>query len=269
MKKVKITTKGKDAKGYLETFLKIAPLSHALWRSVEALSFSSVNFKSPVLDLGCGFGEFAGIVFDKLEMGIDVNDEDLARAIVGKKYKKVSWADARELPFKSNSYSTVVSVSVLEHIENVEKVLKEVNRVLKKGGMFVFSVPTIKMYDNLLVPKLLNLFGFKKTAKKYFELHCKAFKHVDLKTVNWWRENLKKAKFEIVRQEGTISPTLLKLHEIFLITAFPSQVGKLFFGKRFMMSVGLRSKVLPIFFSRFVYIDKKSDINIFFVVRKK
>lgn len=269
MRKINKGTQTMDAKSYLTNFLKISPLSHALWRSVEALSFSSVDFKSPVLDLGCGFGEFAGVVFDKLEMGIDVNNEDLARAIVGKKYKKVKWADARELPFRANIYSTVVSVSVLEHIENVEKVLKEVNRVLKKGGMFVFSVPTIKMYDNLLVPKLLNLFGFKKGAKKYFELHCRAFKHVDLKTVNWWRKNLKKSNFEIVKQEGTISPTLLKLHEIFLITAFPSQVGKLFFGKRFMMSIGLRSSILPIFFSRFVYMDKKSDINIFFVAKKK
>src|SRR3989344_718487 len=103
---------------YLKAFLKVAPLSHALWRSIEALSFSQVKFKQPVLDVGCGFGEFAGVVFDKVEVGIDVSASDLEKALKGKQYKKVQWADARNLPFKSKSFSTVTSVSVMEHIEN-------------------------------------------------------------------------------------------------------------------------------------------------------
>lgn len=261
--------KKKNTKEYLRDFLKIAPLSHALWRSVEALSFSQVNFRYPVLDIGCGFGEFAGVVFDRIEMGIDINEKDLARALKGKQYKKLKWADARNLPFKDSSYNTAVSVSVMEHIERGEKIVSEVYRVLKSSGIFAFSVPTPKIYNNLIGTRVLNFLGFKGAADKYFELHCRVFKHVNLHTADWWAKHLKKSGFEIILQEGTISPTLLKLHEIFLITAFPSQFGKLFFGKRFMMSVGLRSAILPHIFSRFVYLDKDSDINIFFVARKK
>lgn len=260
--------KKKNTKQYLRDFLKVAPLSHALWRSVEALSFNQINFRYPVLDIGCGFGEFAGVVFDRIEMGIDINQSDLTRALKGKKYKKVRWADARKLPFKDNSYNTTVSVSVLEHIEEGEKVVKEVYRVLKKDGLFIFSVPTPKLYDSLIGTKFLNFFGLKKAADKYFELHCRAFKHINLHPASWWAKHLKKSGFEIIRQEGTISPTLLRLHEAFLITAFPSQFGKLFFGKRFMMSIGLRSAILPHIFSRFVYLDKDCDLNIFFVAKK-
>lgn len=259
----------KEAKTYMREFLKIAPLSHALWRSVEALSFDSVEFKSPVLDLGCGFGEFAGVVFDRIEMGIDINNEDLKMALEGKRYKKLQWADARRLPFRKGSYSTVVSVSVMEHIENAQEVVKEVSRILKKGGLFVFSVPTPEMEKNLLGVKILKELGFKDASKKYWDLHKRAFKHVNLQTKDWWEKNLKKNGFEIVREEGTLSPTLLHLHEFFLTTALPSQFGKLFFGKRMMMSVGLRSKFLPIFFAHFVKTDKESNINMFFVARKK
>lgn len=258
----------KKAKKYLKDFLKISPLSHALWRATEALAYDQVDLKSPVLDLGCGFGEFAGVVFDHIEMGIDINDKELKQALAGKRYNKVQWADARKLPFKDNSYSTVISVSVMEHIPQGEKVIPEAYRVLRKGGMFVFSVPTPKLYDNLLFPKICNLLGLKKLGDKYFELHCRAFKHVNLKTQDRWARELKKVGFEVIRQEGTLSPTLLRLHEFFLISAFPSQFWKLFFGKRLIMSVGLRSNILPIFFSHFVRLDKTSDINIFFVARK-
>ena len=73
---------------------------------------------------------------------------------------------------------------------------------------------------------------------------------------------------EIEKAEGTISPTVLKLHEFFLISAFPSQFFKLFFGKRLVVSIGLRSGILPIFFSRFIRLNKDSKINMFFIARK-
>lgn len=258
----------KKAKKYLRDFLKISPLSHALWRATEALAYNQIKFKHPILDLGCGWGEFAGVVFDRIEMGIDINQKELDMALSGKQYKKVRWSDARKLPFKSNSYSTVISVSVLEHIVKSEEVVKEAYRVLKKGGLFVFSTPTPKLYGALLVPKILNFLGLKKWGDKYFELHSRAFKHVYLKPTTWWVKQLKKSGFEIVVQEGTISATLVKLHEFFLISAFPSQFWKLFFGRRLIMNVGLRSGLLPIFFSRFVYLDKDLDINMFFVAKK-
>src|SRR6185369_9352934 len=110
-------TKKDKGKYYLERFLMIAPLSHALWRAVEAISFDQVELKGPVLDLGCGWGEFAGVAFNQLEMGIDINNDDLKKAKDGKQYKNLMRADARKLPFKKNTYGSVVSVSVMEHIQ--------------------------------------------------------------------------------------------------------------------------------------------------------
>lgn len=261
--------KRKNPKQYLRDFLKISPFSHALWRTIEAESFEQVDMESPVLDLGCGFGEFAGVVFNQIEVGIDVNEEDLKKALDGKRYKKLLYADARNLPFKDNSYKTVVSVSVMEHIESCEKVIKEVHRVLKKDGKFVFSVPTPEMKNNLFVYSLFKNIGLENAAESYWKFHKNVFKHVNLQTHNWWEEKLKKAGFEIVKKEGTLSPVHLKLHELFLITALPSQVGKAFVGKRLIMMTDLRTKILPFLFGNLLKSDKDSKINMFFVARKK
>ena len=58
---------------YFRKFLKVAPLSLAIWRSIEAyqLAKNSINYKRPILDIGCGFGEFAGVFFNKT---VDVNN---------------------------------------------------------------------------------------------------------------------------------------------------------------------------------------------------
>lgn len=254
---------------YLSEFLKIAPLSHALWRSCEALAFEKAKPQKPVLDLGCGFGEFAGVAFNKIEVGIDINKQDLKKAFPGRKYAKLLAVDARKMPFKDNSFKTVISVSVLEHIKGVDQVIEETSRILKKEGLFIFSVPTIHLYENLLITKIAKRLGMEVVSKLYFKAHCHFFKHVSLKSPRWWARQLKKNGFEIVLQQGTVSPQLLRLHEIFLLFALPSQLSKIFFGRRLVISKGLRSKLLPKLFTRFVYPEVKSNVNLFFIAQKK
>jgi SAM-dependent methyltransferase len=255
-------------RNYLKDFLLVAPLSHALWRSVEAISFSSVDLKEPILDLGCGFGEFSGVVFGNLECGIDVNKKDLGIAFKVGRYRKVVHADARNLPFSSGEYAGVISVSVMEHIPNAEKVIPEVKRVLKRGGVFAFSVPTTKLYESLFFPKIFSFLGLNSLAGYYIKLHKRVFQHVTIKTSAWWEKQLKKEEFRIIKKEGTISKQLVGIHEIFLLTAFPSQLWRWVFGKRLVI-FPWRAKILPLFFSKYVYTDKKCDVNMFFVAQKR
>lgn len=58
--------------------------------------------------------------------------------------------DIIDLPFQNNFFDLVVAIEVLEHIENDQKAFKEIARVLKPGGCFLFSVP--------LRPELYNEF---------------------------------------------------------------------------------------------------------------
>ncbi len=46
-----------------------------------------------------------------------------------------------EMTFPNESFDNVVAMEVLEHIEDVEKAVREVHRILKPGGVFVMSTP--------------------------------------------------------------------------------------------------------------------------------
>ncbi len=49
--------------------------------------------------------------------------------------------DILELPFKDDSVDAIVNIAVLEHVPNPELVVKEIHRVLKKGGKVFSLIP--------------------------------------------------------------------------------------------------------------------------------
>jgi SAM-dependent methyltransferase len=52
-----------------------------------------------------------------------------------------SCQDARNLPYPAETFDRVVSVSTLEHIQEIERAAAEIGRVLTPGGVAVVSVP--------------------------------------------------------------------------------------------------------------------------------
>jgi SAM-dependent methyltransferase len=100
-----------------------------------------------VLELGCGTGFFllnlklAGVV----ELG---HVTDLSPGMVEVAQRNASRlgfevegrvADAERIPYDDGTFDLVVGHAVLHHIPNVEQSLREVLRVLKPGGRFVFA----------------------------------------------------------------------------------------------------------------------------------
>jgi SAM-dependent methyltransferase len=55
-------------------------------------------------------------------------------------------ANIEDLPFIDNSVDCVVSIAVLEHLQNPEIVIKEVFRILKPGGMIISVVPFMQPF---------------------------------------------------------------------------------------------------------------------------
>ena len=99
---------------------------HDYIRSVEfeLLTESKPNLNSYVLDAGCGNGSFLRSCFGKRinVIGIDLGTTTTVRG------------DIRFLPFKDDSFTTVICNSVLEHVRNYDLALKEFNRT----GKFLF-----------------------------------------------------------------------------------------------------------------------------------
>ena len=101
-----------------------------------------------VLEIGCG-GAQCGIAMAKKGAkvtGIDISKEQLKFAKELTKKNKVNikfyQRDIRNLkPIKSNSQDIVFSAFALHYVDNLLICFKEVRRVLKKNGIFVFSFP--------------------------------------------------------------------------------------------------------------------------------
>lgn len=139
---------------YLQNVLKRAPhlyawekdyrLRGSLWRGVTSFDFSLIPKGAKVLELGCGDGKtLSSLVRSGFKAtGIDVSPSaiKLARKKVGRKAKLVV-GNVCALPFSRNSFDVVVAVHVLGHLSEKErkKAVKEIERILKRSGVFLFE----------------------------------------------------------------------------------------------------------------------------------
>jgi SAM-dependent methyltransferase len=75
-----------------------------------------------------------------------------------KNYKKLIKADVtKKLPFKKDSIDVIVLSGVIEHLENPLKALREMNRVLKKGGILLMETPNPYFIPVILSDLIMNL----------------------------------------------------------------------------------------------------------------
>lgn len=82
----------------------------------------------PVLEIGCGRGAFQHLA--KHWFGLDL--APLAGAFVQRPFVA---ATAEALPLRSESFSGVWTITVLEHVADPERALQEIARVVKQGGV--------------------------------------------------------------------------------------------------------------------------------------
>jgi 2-polyprenyl-3-methyl-5-hydroxy-6-metoxy-1,4-benzoquinol methylase len=127
--------------------------NNSQWRyeEIERYSGKPLTTKTRVLDMACGCGTF---VFYGLLEGLDVWGIDpepwksqfnrLKSDVYG---YPLDWksrfvnAVGEELPFPNAQFDFVTSYQTLEHVQNVEKCISEMIRVLKPGGILFVKAP--------------------------------------------------------------------------------------------------------------------------------
>jgi 2-polyprenyl-6-hydroxyphenyl methylase/3-demethylubiquinone-9 3-methyltransferase len=112
------------------------------------------------LDVGCGGGilaeEFASIGFRVT--GIDPSERSLATAEQHAQFMGLSiqyqQGTGESIPFPDNTFPVVYCCDVLEHVRDLPKLIGEIYRVTKPGGIFLFDTLNRTFISKLVAIKI-------------------------------------------------------------------------------------------------------------------
>lgn len=103
-----------------------------------------------ILDIGCGPGRIADFVLNKENnlkyYGIDISKE-MVNSVKNRFRNNQYFIDAQvcdaseKIPHESDYFDIIISIRVLKYNVNWKDIIKNINRVLKKGGYFIFTMP--------------------------------------------------------------------------------------------------------------------------------
>ena len=102
-----------------------------------------------LIDLGCGMGDYLGSLKNGGidTWGIDISEVATARARTKvQKPEQIICANAEQLPFDDEKFDYVTAWGVIEHFPDINVIIREVARVLKKQGTAVVMVPNMYYY---------------------------------------------------------------------------------------------------------------------------
>jgi len=160
--------------------------SQAFWRYFELQALKQIEYERPILEIGCGDGQFSSLVFEEIDEAIDVNPRSVekCRQLANRLYRRVQCLDARELQFSECGYGTIYANCVMEHIPDIEGVLAGCYRGLRPGGKLAMTVPLTRMNEHLLFP-----------WRWYAKVRQQQLVHVNLFTKEEWKELLHRTGF--------------------------------------------------------------------------
>src|SRR5690606_16646871 len=130
------------------------------WKTIEWRLFREYEYRPPILDLGCGDGVFAELVFGRrLTSGIDIRYDRVSKAQRAHMYDLTVTGDATAMPYRDETFATVFSGCAMEHVAPMPQMLAEIARVLKPGGLLITTVPSGYFSEYLFVPTVLRRHG--------------------------------------------------------------------------------------------------------------
>lgn len=176
-----------------------------------------------VLDIGIGEGFFSRLCLQKKAKTISL---DFADPMI--QYHKENnpdftlvQADAQYLPFKNESFDTVLALDVIEHLPSPPNFLNEVNRVLRKGGRLILTTPNTGniIEETLKMPfRVLSKFLPIKMREKDVD-HCTHMKEFSVREL---RALLKTSNFKIRKFDTFNENILYKVLDPIFSRIFPA-----------------------------------------------
>lgn len=104
----------------------------------KAIKKNVCRLNGVMLDFGCGSKPYKSL-FNNVEtyIGLDIENE-------GHTHNNEDidvFYDGKRIPFKNEYFDSLFASEVLEHVFDIDESLKEINRVLKKDALALFTLP--------------------------------------------------------------------------------------------------------------------------------
>lgn len=259
------------SRDYLLEHLFVVPAFRALLRSIEARMVGEREWPRPILDLGCGDGYFAQAAFTQpLDAGIDPSVQAIAEAARRGMYRDLQVGDSNAMPFPDGAFATVLSNSVLEHIPNIDATLRETRRVLKPGGLFVFTTPNQHYAEYMFFSDVFNRLGLKRLSAWYGAFFNHIAHHYRTDSAPVWIERLVRFGF-IVREYRTyFSREASHVFDLAHYYSSPTIFYKIIFGRWIIAPRRANFILIEPLFRRY-YNEPPADdgASLFFVCERK
>lgn len=105
-----------------------------LYKNIKAMA---PDLQGRLLDFGCGRKPYKNLFTVTEYIGIDMETTGHQH-----EYSEIDvYYDGKTIPFPDESFDAVFCSEVFEHVFNLDEILPEIKRVLKKGGDMLVTVP--------------------------------------------------------------------------------------------------------------------------------
>ena len=110
-------------------------------RSLNAIETQYGHNKGTLLDVGCGYGFFLDLARQNGWQVRGIEPCAHARAYAASKSLEVDSEDLFARVYRDKTFDVVTLFYVLEHLPHPLRYLKEINRILKPGGLVLVRIP--------------------------------------------------------------------------------------------------------------------------------
>lgn len=134
---------------------------------LKAIELYASELKGTMMDFGCGSKPYKALFNVQKYIGVDF--ENPGHPHLNEQIDV--FYDGKKIPFENEFFDAVFSSEVFEHIFNLEKILKEINRVMKPGAKLLITCPfaiceheipyDFARYSSFGIRELLERNGFK------------------------------------------------------------------------------------------------------------
>ena len=129
---------------YRERYRAIRPAWRSSGDQLEAIVRRHITPSSHVLDLGCGRGGVVELFWRDVRLAIGLDPDTPSLSEHRAPGMPIIRGLGEHLPFADESLDLIVCVWVLEHLKDPTATLREVRRVLRPSGHFVFVTPNTR-----------------------------------------------------------------------------------------------------------------------------